>query len=111
MLARLFAEDAAAERKSLTVPADPSMAGKLAARYRSAELGDIDVVQNGATTWFDVGGWKSEVATRHDEDGAVSFVTIAPSVSGLEFAVADKDNKRSLILRDEQREYVFAEVE
>ncbi|MGH8078905.1 MAG: serine hydrolase domain-containing protein, partial [Lysobacter sp.] len=69
VLARLIKEGDAAERKGLIVPADPALAGNLATRYRSAELGDIDVVQKGATTWFDFGGWKSEVATRRDDDG------------------------------------------
>ncbi|MCI4566663.1 serine hydrolase domain-containing protein [Lysobacter sp. CFH 32150] len=106
--AKRMKESLAAKRKRLTVPADPAAIGKLAARYRSAELGDIAVSQKGETTWFDFGGWKSEVATLRDDDGTVTLVTIAPS--GFEFIVADKDNERSLVLRDEQHEYVFVEA-
>ena len=109
--ARSMKEAMAAERKRLAVPADPTLVGMLATRYRSVELGNIDVVRKGATTWFDFGGWKSEVATRRDDDGTTTFVTISPNEDGFEFVVADKDNKRSLILRDEQHEYVFAEAE
>lgn len=108
--ARLMKEDTAAERERMTVPADPAMAGKLAARYRSTELGDIDVSRKGATTWFDFGGWKSEVASRRDDDGTTTFVTISPGESGFEFVVADKGNRRSLTLRDAQHEYVFVEA-
>ena len=109
--ARSMKEAMAAERKRLAVPADPTLVGMLATRYRSVELGNIDVVRKGATTWFDFGGWKSEVATRRDDDGTTTFVTISPNEDGFEFVVADNDNKRSLILRDEQHEYVFAEAE
>lgn len=109
--AKRMQEDAAVKRKHLTVPADAAIVGGLAARYRSAELGDIAVSRKGTTTWFDFGGWKSEIATRRDDDGKAALVTIAPSASGFEFMVADKGNKRSLLLRDEQREYVFVEAE
>ncbi len=100
---------AAAKRNRLTVPADAVVVGKLATRYQSKELGDITVSRKGASTWLDFGGWKSEVATRRDDDGTAVLVTIAPSASGFEFVVADKENKRALVLRDEQREYVFVE--
>jgi len=103
-------DNLAAERKRLTVPADPATVAKLVTRYRSAELGDIGVSQQGAATWFDFGDWKSEMATRRDDDGTVSFVTISPGEDGFEFVLADKDNQRSLVLHDAQHEYVFAEV-
>jgi CubicO group peptidase (beta-lactamase class C family) len=108
--ARRMREDIVAERKRLTVPADPTITGRLAARYRSAQLGDITVSRNGATTWFDFGGWKSEVASRANDDGTVSLVTIAPSASGFEFVVTDKGGQRLLALRDAQHEYSFAEA-
>jgi CubicO group peptidase (beta-lactamase class C family) len=103
-------DDNAAERKRLTVPADPAKVGKLAARYRSAELGDIAVSRSGAATWFDFGGWKSEVASRSNDDGTTSFVTIAAGARGFEFVVTGKESQRSLVLRDAQHEYVFAEA-
>jgi hypothetical protein len=36
----------------------------------------------------------------------VSFVTIAPGISGVTFVVVDGD-KKALIMRDAQHEYVF----
>jgi len=105
-----FKEAVAAERKRLTAPADAAVAGKLATRYRSAELGDIAVSRKGAATWFDFGGWKSEVASRKNDDGTYSFVTISPGEDGFEFVVADKDGARSLVMRDAQHEYAFAEA-
>ena len=81
--ARRIYEELAAERKLLTVPADAAEAGKLAPRYRNAALGDIAVSHDRAATVFDFGEWKSEVASRKNPDGTVSFVTIAPGVDGL----------------------------
>lgn len=105
-------EELAADRNGLTVPADPSVAHGLAARYRSAELGDIHVSQKGTTTWFDFGDWQSEMASRRDGDGTTTLVTVSPGVNGwLRFIVVDKSNPRSLILRNAQHEYRFSEIE
>lgn len=99
------------ERKGLRVPADPLEAGKLASRYRSAELGDIAVSNKGAATWFDFGDWQSEVATRTDAEGTITFVTISPGEEGFEFVVANQDGKRELVLPDAQHRYAFTEQE
>ena len=98
----------AAERKLVTIPATPADAEKLAAHYRNAALGDIAVSHNGPATVFDFGEWKSEMASRHNPDGTVSFLTTAPGIAGFEFVVGTGE-KRSLIARDAQHEYVFAE--
>lgn len=108
--ARSMKEARAAERLRLIVPADQAAAGRLAERYRSPALGDIVVTRKGARTWFDFGGWKSEVATRRDGDGTTAFVTISPNEDGYAFVVADQDGRRTLILHDEQREYLFDEA-
>ena len=105
--ARSFFEQLAADRKLLAVPAAAADAGKLAARYSNDALGEIIVRRSGAATIFDFGEWKSEVATRQNPDGTVSFVTIAPGIIGLEFVVG-AGPKPTLIARDAQHEYVFA---
>jgi len=98
-------------RKQLAVPAKAEAADKLAARYTSDVLGSIAVTRgaNGVTT-FDFGEWKSEVATKDNPDGSVSFVTIAPGVLGLEVVAGTAGGKRTLVLRDAQHEYVFTEA-
>jgi CubicO group peptidase (beta-lactamase class C family) len=103
-------QEVASERKRLVAPADAEVAGRLAASYSDASLGTIAVSRKGAATWFDFGGWKSEVASRRNDDGSLSFVTISPGVNGFEFVVADRAGKRSLLLRDAQHEYVFQEA-
>ena len=105
--AKSFYEQLAAERKLLTIPAVAADAAKLAPHYVNEALGDITVNRNGATTVFDFGEWHSEVATRHNPDGSVSFITTAPGISGFEFVVG-AGPKPSLIVRDAQHEYVFS---
>jgi CubicO group peptidase (beta-lactamase class C family) len=106
--AKTFFAELAAERKLLTVPADPAASAKLARRYSNGALGDITVsVAAGATT-FDFGEWKSAVGTRTNPDGTLSFVTISPGLQDFEFVVTD-GAKRTLVLRDAQHEYAFTE--
>jgi CubicO group peptidase (beta-lactamase class C family) len=97
-------------RERLVVPADPAAVAKLAPRYVSSALGEVRILKDGQTTLFDVGEWKSAVASRKNDDGTISFITIDPTLDGFEFVVADKDGKRRLITRDAQHEYVFEEA-
>jgi CubicO group peptidase (beta-lactamase class C family) len=105
--AKSYFEQLAAERRLLTVPAVAAEAGKLAQRYTNDALGEIFVGRDGAATIFDFGEWKSEVASRKNPDGTVSFLTIAPGIFGLEFVVGPGPRPR-LVVRDAQHEYVFA---
>src|ERR1035437_11098409 len=81
-----FAE-IAAERKLLTVPADATESEKLAKHYSNASLGDLDVSMSSGKTYLDFGEWKSEVATKKNPDGTISFVTTVPGMSGFNFVV------------------------
>jgi CubicO group peptidase (beta-lactamase class C family) len=100
----------AKERQRLQVPAAAEPVGKLASRYSSGPLGDLAVRKQGTAVIFDFGEWSSTVASRKNDDGTISFITIDPTINGLEFVVADRNGKRALVLRDGQHEYVFSEV-
>ena len=106
--AKSYFADIAAERKLLTVPADATESAKLAKHYWNASLGDIDVSMASGKTYFDFGEWKSEVATKKNPDGTLSFVTIVPGMEGFEFVVGS-GAKKTLITRDAQHEYIFDE--
>jgi len=99
----------AKERERLVVPADAAAVAKLAPRYTSTALGELRVLKAGNATVFDVGEWKSAVASRTNDDGTTSFITVDPTLAGFEFVIADKDGKRQLITRDAQHEYVWVE--
>ena len=101
-----FFEDLAAERKLVTVPADAAQSAKLAPHYSNSSLGEIAVSRPNGSTVFDFGEWKSEVASRVNPDGTVSFLTTAPGLQGFEFVIG-KGEKKTLTLRDAQHEYVF----
>jgi len=105
--AKSFYDQLAADRKLLTIPAAADESAKLASHYVNEALGDITVTRQGAATTFDMGEWHSEMATRKNPDGSMSFITIAPGISGFEFVVGSGP-KPTLIVRDAQHEYVFA---
>jgi CubicO group peptidase (beta-lactamase class C family) len=106
--AKAIKERIAAERKLLTVPPDSAEVAKLAPRYANDALGEIGVTK-GEKAVFDFGEFKSEVASRRNPDGTVSFLTTIPGFDGLEFVVGKGDGKRTLVFRDAQHEYVFRE--
>ena len=101
----------AKDRERLVVPADAAMVTKLAKRYSSKELGQLDVLSTGGATTFDFGEWKSVVASRKHDDGTTSLITIDPTNDGFEFVMGEGAGKRILTLRDAQHEYVFNESE
>ena len=103
-----FYADLAAERKLMTIPADANESAKLAKHYTNASLGEITVSTSGASTIFDFGEWKSEVASRKNPDGTISFITTVPGELGFEFVVGS-GARRTLTIRDAQHEYVFEE--
>jgi CubicO group peptidase (beta-lactamase class C family) len=100
----------AKRRERLVIPADPSLVKQLANHYTSKELGEIAVINKDGAITFDFGEWKSTVASRKNDDGTVSFITIDPTNQGFEFVVGERSGKRVLIIRDGQHEYVFSEA-
>jgi CubicO group peptidase (beta-lactamase class C family) len=108
-MARSFYTELAEKRRLVTLPADAADAAMLAPRYASDELGEIAVRREGPAVVFDFGEWKSEVASRRNPDGSVSFRAVDAGIwgFGLEFVVDGA--KRTLKLREGQHEYTFTE--
>jgi hypothetical protein len=100
----------AKERQRLTVPPSCTEVSKLADHYTSTALGELRIQHQDASTIFNFSGWKSTVASRKNDDGTISFITIDPTRSGFEFVKAERNGKRALIIRDGQHEYVFIET-
>jgi len=97
-------------RERLVVPPAPDVVAKLAKHYTRVALGDVTVRTAGAAVTFDFGEWKSTVASRRNDDGTTSMITVDPSVDGFVFVVAQKSGKRALVVRDMQHEYVLTEA-
>ena len=104
-----FHEARATARRLLTIPADPKAANMLARRYFNSALGAVVVSHNHGRTVFDMGRVRSEVASRVNPDGTISFITTSPDMFGVEYVVGTSNGKRSLTLRDMQHEYILLE--
>lgn len=98
----------AKDRERLVLPPAAEAAAGLARHYSSKELGDLDVRSNNGSTIFDVGEWRSSVASRKNDDGTTSFIMVDPGILGFEFVVGERGGQRALIVRDGQHEYTFA---
>ncbi len=107
--AKAFYDELAANRQLLTVPADPKIAERLAARYVNPSIGAVTVMRRDGRVVFDFGEWASEVASRTNPDGSLSMVTIVPGFNDLEFVLGTQGGKRTLTTRDAQHEYVMVE--
>jgi CubicO group peptidase (beta-lactamase class C family) len=97
------------ERARLQVPPDPAVTSKLAARYDNKSLGKLRISRIGKDVIFSAGSWSSKVASRKNDDGTTSFVTISPNLQGFEFVVGERNQKPTLIIREAQHEYEFVE--
>ena len=110
-IAKGFFEDLASRRRLATVPADAADAAKLATTYANDELGEITIRRDGQKVILDVGEWKSELASRRNADGTVSFRIIEPGIEpfDVELVASVEGNKRKLTLHEAQEKYVFVE--
>jgi CubicO group peptidase (beta-lactamase class C family) len=102
--------EVAKARERLVLPPDPDVVAKLAKLYVNKSLGEIAVRGDGKNRIFDFGEWKTQVASRKNDDGTTTMYTIAPGMDGLEFVVSEREGKRALVVRDNQHEYVFLET-
>ena len=103
--AKRFFESVATQRAKITVPAAPDAASQLAASYSNPDLGPIAVVRDGGGLTFKFVAFSSRVATRKNDDGTTSFITIDPGNQGFSFVLGT--GARTLTLRDGQHTYVF----
>jgi CubicO group peptidase (beta-lactamase class C family) len=97
-------------RRRLIVPAAPADVAKIGRVYVSPDLGRMIVERQGSSTRFRTAAWSSAVASRHNDDGTTSFITIDPANLGLDFVVGNTAGKRTLTTRDGQHVYVFSEA-
>ena len=96
-------------RERLQSPPNAAAAGALAGRYRNEALGEVVVTHRGKDVWFHYGQMQSQMASRTNDDGSVSFMTITPTLQGLEFVVEQGGQGRTMTTRDAQHEYLFKE--
>jgi CubicO group peptidase (beta-lactamase class C family) len=98
----------AADRARMSVPPGAADLQLLAPAYHSDALGELSILTASDRVDFDFGEWRSPVASRHNPDGTVSFVLIAPGLRNRELIADPRDPQRRLTMRDGQHEYVFS---
>jgi CubicO group peptidase (beta-lactamase class C family) len=98
-------------KQDLTIPADQNTVADLAKHYHSTELGPLDIKQINGATVFDPGMWSSRIATKKNSDGTLSVVLTDGAMVGLETLIGKENGRRTLTLIDDQRKYVFTEVD
>jgi CubicO group peptidase (beta-lactamase class C family) len=96
-------------REELTYPADPAVLAQIAPRYSHPTLGALVMARDGGKLRMAATSISAEVATRANEDGTHSLVTIEPGGIGTALLVGSSDGKRTLTLNDAQHQYVFVE--
>lgn len=96
----------ATERALLKLPPDAAAVAALAPAYRNAALGELAVARRKDGLVFDFGEWRTDMASRKNADGSLSFYSITPGMSGLEFV----EDKGGLVMRTAQQEYRFEPV-
>jgi len=97
-------------RRRLVVPPAEADAAQLASSYGNPDLGRLQVQKEGRSIRFRTAAFVSPVASRHNDDGTLSFLTIDPALTGLTFVVGGSEGKRTLTTRDGQHVYVFNEA-
>ncbi|MEF9977158.1 MAG: serine hydrolase domain-containing protein [Thermomonas sp.] len=95
-------------RATLTLPLAAETLRALAPVYAHPVLGTIRVVSDGSKTWFDAGGWRTQVASVASDDG-LALESITPGLAGFRFKISTVDGARALVLDDGQRSYTFLE--
>jgi CubicO group peptidase (beta-lactamase class C family) len=99
--------DSAKTRKTLVLPPAVQAVALLAPAYTSPDLGHFTVRHTDDRVIFDFGAWHSEIASRTNEDGTVSFVTIDPGEDGFAFTAGTKAGMKILTIEDGQHSYTY----
>ena len=100
----------AKDRERLVIPAAPEIVTGLAKHYSSKELGELEVRSSDHEHNFRSRRVEEHVASRKNDDGTTSLITIDPGTDGFEFVVGERSGKKVLVIRDGQHEYTFTET-
>jgi CubicO group peptidase (beta-lactamase class C family) len=105
--AKLGAEARTKLLSELTWPVEPAQEALVLGKYTNAELGPLTIAREGGKLMMHTTAIHSELATKKNEDGTHSLVTVSPGFWGADVLIAEREGKRVLILNDSQHEYVW----
>lgn len=98
---------AAKFRSELIYPFPSSLVDALIGKYSNLELGPLTIAREGDKIMMRATSMWSEIASKKNEDGTISIVTISPGFIGDDMLVGTRDGKATLTLNDRQHEYVW----
>jgi CubicO group peptidase (beta-lactamase class C family) len=99
----------AALRAKLTLGEDAIAAQHLAASYRNASLGRLQIVRENGISTVRIGGFIEPFAIQHNPDRTDSVVVTGADLLGVDALIGTEKGKRTLTMRDGQHVYVFTE--
>lgn len=91
----------------LTWPVSPAQEAMVVGRYANADLGPLTIAKENGKLMMQTNAIRSELATKRNEDGTHSVVSVDPGFWGADVLIAEREGKRALILNDSQHEYVW----
>lgn len=94
-------------RSELSYPLAQSSFEMLKGKYLNAELGTLMIAREGDKMMMRATSMWSEIASKKNEDGTTSIVTVSPGAKGFSLLMGTRDNKTILTLNDGQHEYVW----
>lgn len=109
LAARAIAQ-AKVRRARITYPGDPAVLANLASRYRSPEVGELTLRQEHGRLRLRAGSIEGPVATRRNDDGSVSLLSVGPGAIGFDAVIGGTGGNRTLTFHEAQHEYIYTEV-
>lgn len=106
-IAKSNAAWAAKFRSELTYPIPSSSVDTLIGNYSNLELGPLVIAREADKVMMRATSMWSEIATKKNEDGTTSIVTVSPGAMGFVMLIGMRDGIATLTLNDSQHEYVW----
>jgi len=89
---------------------DPAWLAPLLGAWTAPGLGRIELSVRRGKVVLDAGEWQAPVGEKTGLDGTRSLAITSAPFAGFEVVVEDRDGARALVVRGDQREYVFTRV-
>jgi CubicO group peptidase (beta-lactamase class C family) len=94
-------------RSQLVYPVPAASSATLIGSYSNPELGPLKISSDGDRLILRATSIWSELATKPNEDGTTSIVTISPGIGGENMLIGNKNGVVTLTLNDGQHDYVW----
>lgn len=97
----------AAELALVKADVDPAWLAPLLGAWTAPGLGRIELSARRGKVVLDAGEWQAPVGEKTGLDGSRSLAITSAPFAGFEVVAEDRAGARALVVRDDQREYVF----